>query len=213
MRLSILWRIMEIEEGVIRRGRRPRRVTPSEISSSCVLALRGMFLAITLPRSYSWKEWNVPHFLFSQPKQLNLVPRSSRLTVPLPARTLHFWRHFLVKHKIRPNFVISNWLLWIMRALLANQNRGNILNEYYLSYITVYSTVVVFLVNGKIKWMKELISLIEALSILASPRIKTVKPPDKKARHFWQQFLWQKVCYNISLAGLLQDCSQSPIFP
>ena len=32
MRLSILWRIMEIEEGVIRRGRRPRRITPYEIS-------------------------------------------------------------------------------------------------------------------------------------------------------------------------------------
>ena len=32
MRLSILSRIMEIEEGVIRRGRRPRRITPSEIS-------------------------------------------------------------------------------------------------------------------------------------------------------------------------------------
>ena len=32
MRLSILWRIWEIEEGVIRRGGRPRRITPSEIS-------------------------------------------------------------------------------------------------------------------------------------------------------------------------------------
>ena len=32
MRLSILWRIMEIEEGVIHRGRGPRRITPSEIS-------------------------------------------------------------------------------------------------------------------------------------------------------------------------------------
>ena len=32
MRLSILWRIMELQEGVIRRGRRPRRITPSEIS-------------------------------------------------------------------------------------------------------------------------------------------------------------------------------------
>ena len=32
MRLSILRRIMEIEEGVIRRGRRPRRITPFEIS-------------------------------------------------------------------------------------------------------------------------------------------------------------------------------------
>ena len=32
MRLSIFSRIMEMEEGVIRRGRRPRRITPSEIS-------------------------------------------------------------------------------------------------------------------------------------------------------------------------------------
>ena len=32
MRLSNLWRIMEIEEGVIRRRRRPRRITPSEMS-------------------------------------------------------------------------------------------------------------------------------------------------------------------------------------
>ena len=32
MRLGILWRIMEIEEGVVRRGRRSRRITPSEIS-------------------------------------------------------------------------------------------------------------------------------------------------------------------------------------
>ena len=31
--------------------------------------------------SYSWDEWSVRHVLFSQPKQLNLVPRSSRLTV------------------------------------------------------------------------------------------------------------------------------------
>ena len=36
--------------------------------------------------------------------------------------SLHFWRHFLVKHKILPNVVISNWLWWIMRVLLANQN-------------------------------------------------------------------------------------------
>ena len=32
MRLSILCRIMEIEEGVIRQGSRPEWITPSEIS-------------------------------------------------------------------------------------------------------------------------------------------------------------------------------------
>ena len=52
--------------------------------------------------------------------------------------------------------------------------------------------------------------------MLASPRIKTVKPPDKKPGAFSDrssfldrgvvkfQFVWQKQCYNIPLAGLLQ---------
>ena len=88
-----------------------------------------MFLAMFSPSSYSWNEWNVRHFLSSQSKQLNLVPRSSRLMVPLPVKTLHFWRHFFVKHKILPNLVISNWIWWIKPVLLANQNRENILNE------------------------------------------------------------------------------------
>ena len=44
---------------------------------------------------------------------------------------LHFWRHSLVKHNILPNLVVSNWLWWIMHELLANQNWGNILNEWY----------------------------------------------------------------------------------
>ena len=61
---------MEIEEGVIRRGRRPRRITPSEMSfrvvqlrkysansrcrpSTCVLAVLAMFLAFFSAISYS----------------------------------------------------------------------------------------------------------------------------------------------------------------
>ena len=58
-----------------------------------------MFLVIFSPSSFSWNEWNVRHFSSSQPKQLNLVPRSSWLTVHYPARTLHCWRHFLANTK------------------------------------------------------------------------------------------------------------------
>ena len=47
----------------------------------------------------------------------------------LTCRRLYFWRHFLVKHEILPNLIISIWLWWIKRVLLASQNRGNILNE------------------------------------------------------------------------------------
>ena len=43
---------------------------------------------------------------FLQPKQLNLVPRSSRLT----CSGLHFLTSFLVKHKRLSNLVIINWL-------------------------------------------------------------------------------------------------------
>ena len=140
----IIWRIMETEEGVIHRGRKPRRITPSEISIilhmirkpnsiivllfsqnnssfknmakhaylhrsidvkfifdsaclglfssasilqiadgpwSCLLAVLATFLVIFSPSSYSWNEWNGRHFSSSQPKQLNLVSRSSRLAV------------------------------------------------------------------------------------------------------------------------------------
>ena len=101
----------------------------ADVAPSC-LAVFTMFLAIISPSSsfssYSWNEWNVRHF-FSQPKQLDLVPRSSR-NGALTCSGLHYWRHFLVKH-ILPNLVINNWLWWIMRVLLVNQNWGNILNE------------------------------------------------------------------------------------
>ena len=51
--------------------------------------------------------------------------------------------------------------------------------------------------------------------MLASPQIKTVKPPDKKPGFSDRlsflprcsvkfQFVWQKLCYNILLAGLPQ---------
>ena len=53
-------------------------------SSANVLQIADVALQVVFfsPSSYSWNERNVRHFLFSQPKQLNLVPRSPRLTVP-----------------------------------------------------------------------------------------------------------------------------------
>ena len=42
------------------------------------VALRVVFLLFLL---HSWNEWDDRYFLFSQPKQLKLVPRSSRLMV------------------------------------------------------------------------------------------------------------------------------------
>ena len=68
---------------------------------------------------------------FLQPNNQNNSTSSPGLlgNGALTCNGLHFWCHFLVKHKILPNLVISNWLWWIMCVLLTNQNWGNILNE------------------------------------------------------------------------------------
>ena len=84
-----------------------------------------MFLAIISPSSScsSFETSEMSAIFFSQPNNSTSSPGllgSDALT----RSGLHFWRHFLVKHKILPNLVISNWLWWIMRVLLANQNWG-----------------------------------------------------------------------------------------
>ena len=52
-----------------------------------------------------------------------------RKLMSLPPPSLPFKPLAPPQHKILPNLVISSWLWWLMRVLLANQNRGNILNE------------------------------------------------------------------------------------
>ena len=98
---------------------------------SCLLAVFAMFLAIISPSSscssYSWNEWSVRHFYFHN--QNNSTSSPGLLgNGALTCSGLHFLRHF-VKHNILRNLVISNWLWWVMRVLLANQNWRSILNE------------------------------------------------------------------------------------
>ena len=69
-----------------------------------------MFLAISLPSSYSWNEWNVRHFFFST-KTTQPCPQGFSVNGALTCKKLLFWCHSLVKHKILPNLVISNWLM------------------------------------------------------------------------------------------------------
>ena len=95
----------------------------ADVALRVVFLLFAMFLAIislsSSCSSYSWNEWSVGHHCFHNQ---NNSTSSPGLNGALTYSGLHFWRHFLVKHKIRPNLVISNWLLWIMRVLLADQN-------------------------------------------------------------------------------------------
>ena len=95
---------------------------------SCLLADFAMFLAIISPSSscssYSWNEWNVRHFFFHNRNNSTSSPGLLG-NGALTCSGLHFRSHFLVKHKILPNLVISNWLWWVMRVLLSTQNWEN----------------------------------------------------------------------------------------
>ena len=71
-----------------------------------------------------------PRSQISPPSLKSPAPlfRGRKLMSP-PPPSLPFKPLAPPQHKILPNLVISSWLWWLMRVLLANQNRGNILNE------------------------------------------------------------------------------------
>ena len=135
MRLSIVfWRIMEIEDSVIYSRCRP---------SSCVLAVFAMFLAIIKFRLVpavvlTLETSEVSAILVFTMKTTQSGPQVFSVDGALICRRLHFWRHFLVKHKILPNLVISNWLWWIMCVLLANQNFTFFLLKWPFSLQSLY---------------------------------------------------------------------------
>ena len=99
------------------------------------VALRVVFLLFLPCFSYNFARFLLlkrvkcpPFFVFTTK---TTQPRFQVFSVngALTCKNAAFLTSFLVKHKILPNLVISNWLWRIMRLLLANQNRGYILNE------------------------------------------------------------------------------------
>ena len=150
MRLSRIWRILQIKEGVIHRGRRPRSADLRDLQNS----------------SYPTKaEFNNTRFIIHSKYFLllkgvspfrSLFFRSPNITQPCPQvfsvnlsifSGLHFWCHFDIigsiifgglhfcRHWFNmakiffSNLENSSWLWWIMRVVLTNQKQGNILNE------------------------------------------------------------------------------------
>jgi len=55
----------------------------------------------------------------------------------LTFRRLHFWRHFLFKHKILPNLVISNWL-WSNYACAFSQSEFGKYFEWIIITINLF---------------------------------------------------------------------------
>ena len=86
-RLSRIWRILQIKEGVIHRGRRPRWITPSDIYRILHILRNStkfiLLLYIFIPRNSSYPtKLTQPH------------PQVFSVNGSIICSGLHFWRHF-----------------------------------------------------------------------------------------------------------------------
>ena len=146
MRLSRKWRILQVEESVIHLGLRPRWITPSEICRILhMLRKPNSVIALLFIQNIIFAQTCK---LYSRPQpcaQVFSVNGSIIFDVndSIIRSGLHFWRHFDVNGSIicsglhfwrhwfnMTEFVVnSGCLWWIMRVVLTNQKRGNILNE------------------------------------------------------------------------------------
>ena len=107
MRLSRIWRILQIKEDVIHRGRRPRWRAPSEICSILHILRKPNSIIKQLLLYYSSKYLLV---LKGVSPFRSLSFRSPNITQPCPqvftvsgsiiCRGLHFWQHFDVNGSI-----------------------------------------------------------------------------------------------------------------
>ena len=110
MRLSRIWRILQIKEGVIHRGRRPRRITPSEICRILhILREPNSIIALLFIQniSSSLKEFRHYALCFSahQIKHTTLAPgflgqRFNNLR--RAALLTSFWRHWFNNSRSAP---------------------------------------------------------------------------------------------------------------
>jgi len=153
MRLSRIWRILQVEESVIHRGRRPRWIAPSEIyrifhilrkphSIIALLFIQNIFFAQTCklysrPFSLCWMTQPCAH-VFSVNGSIIFDINDSIICSRLHCwrhfdvngsiicSKLHFWRHWFNMTEFLVN---SSCLWWIWRVVLTNQKQGNILNE------------------------------------------------------------------------------------
>ena len=137
IRLSRIWRVLQIKEGVIYLGVQPRWIKPSKIwailyilrklnSIKALLFIQDMFpfsnefryfTRCFLLTKNSWFSWSTVHL-------------AAACTFDVMGSILQtVWRHRFDMTKLSPNLVNSGWLCWIMCVALTYQKRGNILNE------------------------------------------------------------------------------------
>ena len=129
VRMSRIWRILQIKEGVIHLGRRPLEVdnTLRDLQTS------------SYPRKAEFNNCFLIHskyipvfkgvspfcsFFFCSPKITQPRPQVFLVNGSIICSGLYFWRHLFNQTDFCSNLVNSSWLWWIMRVVLTNQKRG-----------------------------------------------------------------------------------------
>ena len=111
MRLGRIWRILQIKEGVIHRGRRSRWITPSEncfiIHSKYFLLLKGVSPLSSL--------------FFRSPNITQPCPQVFSVNGSIICGGLHFWRHFGVIGSIILH-TLHFWHHWFNMAKILSKS-------------------------------------------------------------------------------------------
>ena len=144
MRLSRIWRILQIKEAVIHRGRRPRWITLSEIcrilhilrKANSIIAL--LFIQNISPFLKEFRHFALCFSAHQNSTTLSLGFLGQRFNnLQRAALLTSFWHHWfnnfqraVLLTSLVQYLVNSSWLWWIMRAILTN-----ILN--YFEWITM----------------------------------------------------------------------------
>ena len=123
IRLSRIWRILQIKEGVIHRGLRPRWITPSEICRILhILRKPNSIIALLFIQNISPFLKEFRHFALCFSARQNDTTLSPRF---LGQRFNNFQRAALLTSLVQ-YLVNSCWLWWIVRAVLTNQKRRKV---------------------------------------------------------------------------------------
>ena len=96
MRLSRIWRILQIKEGVIHRGRRPRWITPSEICRILHILLKpnSIIALLFIQNIFPFlKEFRHIALCFLFTKITQSRPQVFSVNGLIICSGLHFWRH------------------------------------------------------------------------------------------------------------------------
>ena len=124
MRLSRIWRILQIKEGVIHRGQRPRWTTPSEICRILhILRKPNSVIALLFIQNISSFLQEFHHYalcFFRSPNITKPFPRVFSVNGSTICSGLHFWRHFDVIGSI--NFGgLHLWRHWFNMAKILSK--------------------------------------------------------------------------------------------